>query len=76
MKVHVVYDTRGNIISIHDLRPETTEAGAPQYGVVLEGNRQSADVDIPAKYGELGLIQVAERLRVSTTRGVPVLVDK
>lgn len=76
MKVHVVYDPQGGIVAMHTLPPESVEANAPRYGVELNGDHRSDNLEIPARYSGLGLLEIAENLRVSTTSGRPALVPK
>jgi hypothetical protein len=76
MKVNVVYDNEGNIISVNTLMPASTDANAPRYGVVLGKGQVAAEVDVPAAYAQWGLADIGGRLRVDAASGAPTLVSK
>jgi hypothetical protein len=76
MKVNVVYDNEGNIISVNTLMPASTDPNAPRYGVVLGKGQLAAEVDVPAAYAQWGLAEIGGRLRVNATGGTPTLVSK
>jgi hypothetical protein len=76
MKINIVYDGQGNILSVNTLMPVSADPRAPRYGVHLAKDQSAAEIDIPAAYAQWGLADIGERLRVSTAGGTPTLIPK
>lgn len=76
MKIHVVYDDRGKIISINTLMPASLDPRSPQFGVDLKKGQHSADLEVPEKYSGWGLVDIGERLQVNIAVTPPILTMK
>ena len=72
MRVHVVYDGQGNIVSI----TESPIAGAGQNSSQpLAGEGQTvAELDVPAEQSHLSLHGIAQRLRIDIQAARPTFV--
>ena len=65
MQLHVVYDVLGNIVSMNTLMPAGKES--PQFGVALQKGQSAHDIEVPAEFSHLTLVELAQRMRVDTT---------
>jgi hypothetical protein len=66
MKVHVLYDKSGNIISAGYLdrpTPETYDHMAPRFGPEAREGQQVAELELPDDYIKLGPSDLIQRLQ-------------
>jgi hypothetical protein len=71
MKVHVIYDSQGNIISLGAQLPP-----APTFGPQAKEGQHGAELEVPAEHAALGLIELAEKMQVDTKGHQPRLIAK
>jgi hypothetical protein len=64
MKIHVVYDKEGNIISGGVPLPPSYHVLGPRFGPIAKEGQHAAELEVPEEYATLGLHQLAQRLRV------------
>jgi hypothetical protein len=64
MKLHVVYDKKGNIISGGVPLPPAYDLLGPRSGPIAKEGHHAAELELPEEYATLGLHQLAQRLRV------------
>jgi hypothetical protein len=69
MKVHVVYDEQGAIVSAGVPLPVAYDLRTPDFGVATDDGQYAEELEVPAEYHRLGLAALAERLRVRTVEG-------
>jgi hypothetical protein len=66
MKVHVVYDKDGQIISLGVPLPQAYDFSGPKSGAHAMPGQQVAELEIPAEASDLGIIELSKRLHVLT----------
>jgi len=66
MKVHVVYDGQGNIISVGVPLPPSYDLRGPGFGPEAQQGQHAAELEVPEEHAGLRLIELAERLQVDT----------
>ena len=76
MKVHVVYDEQGAIVSAGVPLPVAYDLRTPDFGAAADDGQYADELEVPAEYHRLGLVALAERLRVQTGEGASRLVAK
>jgi hypothetical protein len=76
MKIHVLYDTQGEIISASVPLPVAYDMRTPDFGVVVEDGQYADELEVPAEFSRLGLGALAERLRVQTGDGAARLAAR
>jgi hypothetical protein len=76
MKVHVVYDEQGAIVSAGVPLPVAYDLRTPEFGVATGAGQYAEELEVPAEYRRLGLAALAERLRVQTGEGAAGLVAR
>jgi len=76
MKIHVVYDEQGAIVSAGVPLPVAYDLRTPEFGVVTDDGQYAEELEVPAEFHRLGLVVLADRLRVRTGDGASRLVAK
>jgi len=64
MKIYVVYDKKGKIISGGAPLPPTYHFPVPKFGPASREDRHIAEFEVPEDLAYLGLAELAERLQV------------
>jgi hypothetical protein len=64
MRIHVIYDREGNIVSAGAPLPPAYDFQGPRFGPKAGEGQQAAELEIPEEHTGLGLAEVSERLRV------------
>jgi hypothetical protein len=64
MKVHVVYDNEGNIISASVPLPPAYDFRGPRFGPIARQGNHAAELEVPEEHATLGFVELAQRLRV------------
>ncbi|MBI3659338.1 hypothetical protein HY230_02550 [Candidatus Acetothermia bacterium] len=67
MRIHVLYDSHGNIISLGVPLPPAFDFRGPTFGPrAKEGQQYATELEVPEEHVGLGLIHLAEKLQVDT----------
>ena len=66
MKVHVVYDDSGKIVSLGVPLPPAYDFSRPTAGPMALPGQQVAELEIPAEASDLGIVELSKRLHVVT----------
>ncbi len=64
MKIHVVYDKEGNIVSAGAPLPLAYDFRGPRFGAIAKEGQHAAELEVPEEHGTLGFVELAQRLRV------------
>lgn len=64
MKVHVLYDPQGNIISIGVPAPLGYDFRGPIFNVKAESGQHASELELSEEQAHLGLANIAEKLHV------------
>ena len=65
MKMHVVYDKDGNIVSAGIPLPPAYDLRGPRFGSIAREGQHSAELEVPEEHRTMGLVDLAQRLRVN-----------
>lgn len=71
MRIHVIYDDQGNVVSLG-----APLAPGPTFGFQTMEGQYGAELDVPAEHAGLGLMELAEKLQVDTKGQQPKLITK
>ncbi len=74
MKLHVVFNTDGDILAAAEVDPDAALRARPLPDE--RARHRAADVYVPVEYGHYDLAAVCSRLRVETGREFPYLSAK
>ena len=66
MKVHVVYDDSGKIISFGVPLPQAYDFRRPTAGPMALKGQQVAELEVPTEAADLGIVELSKRLHVVT----------
>ncbi len=69
MRMHVVYDSHGQIVAAAELSEDISD-DTPQARPVTKPDQYSADVDVPADLAHLSFKEVCERSLVDVAQKV------
>jgi hypothetical protein len=64
MKVHVVYDAQGNVVSMGVPAPLGPDFRGPVFGAQAGSGQHVAELEVPPEQSHLTLVQLAENLQV------------
>ena len=67
MKVHVVYDAQGAIISMGVPGPLGPDLRGPVFGAQASNGQHVAELEVPAEHSHLTLLELANRLQVNVS---------
>lgn len=76
MKIHVIYDNQGKIVSAGVPLPQTYDFRAPAFGPKGGEGQYAAELDVPEEHIGLGLTDLVQRLRVEIKGKQHRLVSK
>ena len=76
MKVHVLYDKQGNIVSLGAPLPVSYDFRGPAFGPQAGEGQQIGELEVPEEHARLGIIQLAEKLKVDVQGRSHKLVAK
>jgi hypothetical protein len=66
MKVHVVYDTKGEVIALGVPLPPAYDLSQPRSGPMALPEQHVAQLEVPPELTDLGIVELSQRLRVDT----------
>jgi hypothetical protein len=72
MRMHVLYDSSGQILAAVDLS-EGVSQDTPQFRPVAKPDQYSADLDVPASLAHLTFREACEKMVVDVAQKVPRL---
>lgn len=72
MRMHVLYDSSGQILAAVEL-PEVVSEGTLQVRPVVKPGQYTADVDVPPDLAHLNFKEACEKLVVDVAQKVPRL---
>ena len=76
MRVHVLYDKQGNVISAGVPLPLSHDFRGPAFGPEPGEGQQVAELELPEEYAQTQLIHFADKLKVDVQSKVHKLVAK
>ncbi len=76
MKIHVVYDKQGNVISAGLPMPTSIDIQAPRSGPEPREGQHAAELEVPEELTRLKVAELGERLQVDTKGKPHKLVSK
>jgi hypothetical protein len=76
MKVHVVYDTKGEVVAMGVPLPPAYDGSQPKSGPMALDEQHVAELQVPPELTHLSLVELSERIRVDTTEKAHRLVAK
>lgn len=66
MKVHVVYDTKGEVIGLGVPLPPTYDFTGPRSGPTALAEQHVAELEVPSELADVGIVELSQRLHVDT----------
>jgi hypothetical protein len=72
MRLHVLYDSKGQILAAVELSEGDSE-GTPQIRPVAKADQYSADLDVPPGLAKLSFREACEKMVVDVGQKVPCL---
>ncbi len=76
MKIHVLYDKQGNVISTGLPMPPSIDIQAPRSGPEPQEGQHTAELEVPEELTRLKPDELSERLQVDTKSKPHKLVSK
>jgi len=76
MKVHVLYDKQGKIISVGVPLPPSYDFRGPAFGTQAGEGQHSGEFDVPEEHAQSNLAQFADKLKVDVQGRAHKLVSK
>jgi hypothetical protein len=76
MKVHVLYDKQGKVISAGAPLPPSYDLRGPAFGTQPGDGQYSGEFDVPEEHAQLHLAHFADKLRVDVQGKAHKLVSK
>lgn len=76
MKIHVLYDKEGNIISAGIPLPPTYDFRGPKFGPMAQEDQYKAEFDVIEEHASLGLVGLAGQLKIEIKGKEHRLVSK
>lgn len=76
MKVHVLYDKQGNVISVGVPLPVSYDFRGPAFGPKAGEGQHAGEFDVPEEHAQLELSRFAEKLKVDVQGKAHSLVAK
>ncbi len=79
MKIRVVYDQQGNVITagyIDDSTPQAYDALAQRFGPEPGQGQSAAELEVPAEYAQRDFVSMMQGLQVDVQAKQPALVPK
>jgi len=76
MKVHVLYDKQGNVISVGVPLPLSYDFRGPAFGPKAAEDQHAGEFEVPEEYAMLKLPEFADKLRVDVQAKIHKLVAK
>jgi len=71
MRLHVVYDAKGNIIALGHVSAEPEAFDAPRSGPQAGEGQSVAEIDVLDEHAGLTLVELHDRLRVDVKASRP-----
>jgi hypothetical protein len=72
MRLHVLYDSKGQILAAVELSEDVSE-GTPQVRPVAKADQYSADLDVPPGLAKLSFREACEKMFVDVVQESPCL---
>jgi len=66
MKVHVVYDAMGEVISLGVPLPPAYDFSGPRSGPLALADQHVAELELPPELADVGIVDLSQRLHVDT----------
>ena len=64
MKIHVVYDKEGSIVSAGAPLPPAYDFRGPRFGPLPKEGQHAAELEVSEEHATMGFSELAQRLRV------------
>jgi len=76
MKVHVLYDKQGKVISVGVPVPRSYDMRGPSFGTKASEGQHAGEFEVPEEHTQTELVHFADRVKVDVQGKVHKLVSK
>jgi hypothetical protein len=76
MKVHVLYDKQGKVVSVGVPLPRTDDFRGPEFGTQPNEGQYAGEFEVPEEHAQTGLVHFADKMKIDVQGKSHKLVSK